>query len=105
MEIYLSKLNKALQRDRSGLSHGREPLSGICVVDFKVGFMNIYEVWGSHGVKWPFILPSSWWTASFKTFPPIVLYKNPQCVRVPSRGSHNSNDNIMNVGTFESVSE
>lgn len=105
MEIYLSKLNKALQRDRSGLSHGGEPLSAIYVVDFKDCFMNIYEVWGSHGLKWPFILPSSWWTASFKIFPPIGLYKSPQCVRVPSCRSHNSNDNIMNLGTSESVSE
>lgn len=63
--------------------------------------MNIYEVWGGHGVKWPFILPSSWWTASFKIFPPIVLYKSPQCVRVPSCRSHDSNDNIMNLGSFE----
>lgn len=69
MEIYLSKLNKALQRDRSGLSHGGEPLSGIYVVDFKEGFMDIYEVWGSHGVKWPFILPAHGGLHLLKYFP------------------------------------
>lgn len=38
MEIYLSKLNKALQRDRSGLPHGGEKLSGFCDVEVKEGF-------------------------------------------------------------------
>lgn len=42
--MYLSKLNKALQRHRSGLPRGGEPLSGFYVIDVKEGFMNMYEV-------------------------------------------------------------